>query len=220
MGMAARSEVGERLAEQGWGSIEPADGVALLPRLLEAQEGGAEIAVMPFELASWEQAHAPVKKLKLFESLRLSAGASSEAEPSQLRILDRLKEAAEATAREELMTAHLRERVAGVIKLSKEKIDVGAKLISLGFDSLMSIELRNKLESDLGMSVPVSSLLRGPTLRELAGLLLQKLAKVAPPSEAPAPVAAAAPVAPESPRPAARPTIPVLPRARRGVSNG
>ena len=37
----------------------------------------------------------------------------------------------------------------------------------LGFDSLMSIELKNRIESDLGVSVAMARLIQGPTLLEL-----------------------------------------------------
>ncbi len=42
----------------------------------------------------------------------------------------------------------------------------------MGLDSLMAIELKNTIESTLGLSLPLASLLRGPTLEELAESLL------------------------------------------------
>ena len=46
----------------------------------------------------------------------------------------------------------------------------------MGFDSLMSIELKNQIETDLGVSVAMARLIQGPTLLELADWVMHLLA--------------------------------------------
>ena len=45
----------------------------------------------------------------------------------------------------------------------------------MGFDSLMSIELKTRLESDLGVAVAIARLMQGPPVVELAGWVAQLL---------------------------------------------
>ena len=45
-------------------------------------------------------------------------------------------------------------------------------LRSLGFDSLMAVELKNRLETSLGISISLKDILSGPTIGELANQLL------------------------------------------------
>jgi hypothetical protein len=45
----------------------------------------------------------------------------------------------------------------------------------MGFDSLMSIELKNRIETDLGVSVAMSRLIQSPTILELTDFVLNLL---------------------------------------------
>ena len=60
-------------------------------------------------------------------------------------------------------------------------------LTKLGIDSLMAVELKNRVESDLGLIVPVTALLEGPSLAQLSARLVTQL---------PAPVAESAAAVP------------------------
>jgi amino acid adenylation domain-containing protein len=66
----------------------------------------------------------------------------------------------------------LRRRFATVLKTDPQHIDVDRPVDAMGLDSLMAIELKNSIETDLGASLPLASLLRGPTLEQLAEDLL------------------------------------------------
>lgn len=64
------------------------------------------------------------------------------------------------------------ERVLSVFGGGPDEVDVGASLLDLGLDSLMAVELKGALEKDLAVSVPLGDLLGGPTVTELATLVL------------------------------------------------
>ena len=78
-------------------------------------------------------------------------------------------------ARAKLTEEFLAEQVAGVFGTDVSKISMDTPLNQLGLDSLMAIELMNRVESQLGISVPMGSVLNGPNVRELAVPILEAL---------------------------------------------
>ena len=48
-------------------------------------------------------------------------------------------------------------------------------LTQLGVDSLMAVELKNRVEGDLGLTLPVTALLQGPSLANLGARLVTQL---------------------------------------------
>jgi hypothetical protein len=47
--------------------------------------------------------------------------------------------------------------------------------VSMGFDSLMSLELKNQIDTDLGVSIAVARLIQGPTILELSDFVVELL---------------------------------------------
>ncbi len=82
---------------------------------------------------------------------------------------------AAADARQGLMENFLAEQVAGVFGTDVSKINKDVPLNQLGLDSLMAIELMNRVESQLGISVPMGAVLNGPNVRELSVPILESL---------------------------------------------
>jgi len=82
-------------------------------------------------------------------------------------------EAATPEAQLERAAAYLQEAVADVIGASPERVGREQPLDALGLDSLMAIELRGRLERELGVVLPVVSFLEGPTVSDLARRLLE-----------------------------------------------
>ena len=64
----------------------------------------------------------------------------------------------------------LREQV--LRELGLDHVDTRQPLQELGVDSLMSVNLANRLEAALGLKIPIAMLVRGPCLEELADTLL------------------------------------------------
>jgi acyl carrier protein len=84
--------------------------------------------------------------------------------------------AAHPDTRLAVVDAHVRSVVAGVLRLPAAELDTRQPVNSLGLDSLMAIELRNRIEVDFGVAVPVAALLEGMTLGELAARLVRDVA--------------------------------------------
>jgi acyl transferase domain-containing protein len=107
-----------------------------------------------------------------------------------------------ARDRDTRLTTVVRDAAASVLGVSADEIDPQRGLFELGMDSLMSVELRSRLERATGRKLPATLTFNYPNVRALvqylAGLIAPPTAvPPAPPQAAPAPSAAPAAAAPE-----------------------
>jgi acyl transferase domain-containing protein/surfactin synthase thioesterase subunit/acyl carrier protein len=87
--------------------------------------------------------------------------ADNAAPDWRARILDR-----PPLERRDALVDFVREQVAQVLGLT-ERIDVAQPLRELGLDSLMSVTLINRIEQVLGIRIPVTKLIKGPSIVQL-----------------------------------------------------
>jgi len=87
--------------------------------------------------------------------------------------------AQEPEARLPLVEAYLQRQAARVLGLNPASLDVHQPFDALGLDSLMAIELKNKVEGDLSVALPIVNFLQGPSTAEIAGQVLDLLAEPA-----------------------------------------
>lgn len=66
-------------------------------------------------------------------------------------------------------------QVGAVLGTDAARLDKDTPLTNLGLDSLMAIELVNRIEEKLGMTMPMGSVLNGPNIRDLSEPVLEKL---------------------------------------------
>ncbi|MBI4589538.1 MAG: SDR family NAD(P)-dependent oxidoreductase, partial [Candidatus Rokubacteria bacterium] len=78
--------------------------------------------------------------------------------------------------REAIARTYVREQVARVLGASPGTLEVDRPLGELGLDSLRGVELRNRVESDLALSLSVRELMQNPTINSLARALVERLA--------------------------------------------
>nr|QEO74785.1 AMP-dependent synthetase and ligase [uncultured bacterium] len=77
--------------------------------------------------------------------------------------------------RHRLLCDYLLTQVAQAVRTNPSKIDSQQNLAALGLDSLMAIELKSRVESDLGVSVSAVDFLQSESISRVAGQLLEKL---------------------------------------------
>jgi len=70
---------------------------------------------------------------------------------------------------------YLAKQVAGVFGIETAKVDRTTPLTNLGLDSLMAVELMNRIESETGTNIPMGGVLNGPNVQELAQTVLDLL---------------------------------------------
>jgi phthiocerol/phenolphthiocerol synthesis type-I polyketide synthase C len=201
IGLAARPDRGGALAARGWRGIAPAAGIDALEELLAGRAGGAaQVAVLPVDWrrlgASFAASGASPVLAELVapaaddgatnrEESAPDAGGETSAAPWP-RGAGAPAAADTSTRRYELLAppeperrrrlaAYLGDQLAHILGLASSRLDAALPLARLGLDSLMAVELRNRIELDLGARLPVVRLLQGTTVGELSELLLETL---------------------------------------------
>jgi polyketide synthase 12 len=168
VGMAAQATRGKDLARRGMESLSPAQGVEALSRLLR-QDAPAQVGVFRVSPSQWREFYQIGGSMPLLTDLaKEGAPAGGEAKGGQVRqeIL-----AAPAERRQRMVEEYL----AGILGFRMEKIDVTQPLDQLGLDSLMAIELKNRVEVDLGVNLTMAHFLQMPSLQGLASSVLSEL---------------------------------------------
>jgi acyl carrier protein len=87
-----------------------------------------------------------------------------------------------------LLQTYLTEQVARVLGLSPAKLDPQQPLSQLGLDSLMAVELKNRIAVDLKVNVPVVKFLQGFSVDQAVTQVLDQLTAEA--GDPPTPLAA------------------------------
>ena len=73
------------------------------------------------------------------------------------------------------LARHLADQAAAVLRMQAAHIPLTKPLRAIGLDSLMGLELRNRLEISLGLTLPTSVIWNYPTIAELTTHLAAKL---------------------------------------------
>jgi acyl carrier protein len=84
---------------------------------------------------------------------------------------------AEPLERQQLLESILREMVANVLRLPLDSVDVQQPLNNMGLDSLMTLELINKIKEKIGHTLSLGDFLQGPTIKQLAGNIYEGLSE-------------------------------------------
>jgi myxalamid-type polyketide synthase MxaE and MxaD len=171
-------------ASSGIASFDPHDGLEVLRRLLG--QSVANAVVMPVDWTRYRASRgAALTPLVADLAVETRAG-SDEKRAGSFR--DTLKDAAPGERRA-LLEAHLQDLLARVLRVPLTRIEPTIPLGSLGLESLMTLELRNRLEATFGIKLSATLVWNHPTVRALATFLASRLEltldEQAPPAETP-----------------------------------
>ncbi len=165
------TKAGHSLESGGMYLIPPRQGMEGLARALSA--GVAEAGVNPIR---WREiapvfARSPlVAELvrRPVEDTKTVAGAAPALSKATLL-------GAQPSERQALVEDWVAMTVARALGTRATEIDRGRPLNQMGLDSLMAVELRNKTETNLGLSLPMVAILEGPSVAQLAARLVGQL---------------------------------------------
>lgn len=170
VGMAARHLKSGHVLSQGVESFTSSQALEVLGQLL--QQDSAQAGVMRVDWSQWRKAYPAIAEAPLLSDLVRETTDGGEEEPRQARDMPgnfrAVLLAAEPAERQRILETYLHERTARALGLPLSRLDPERPLNLLGLDSLMAVELRNRIQTDLGVVVPVVSFLKGPSVSQLA----------------------------------------------------
>jgi phthioceranic/hydroxyphthioceranic acid synthase len=162
-------------ADRGYRTIPTEDGLRALELLLA--HGRTDTGVLPGDPESWILP--AVRGASFFSRLMDGRGATG-VEGGGGRPVDRdvrgdLMALAPGLARRTALEAYLAEQMRTVLRFGSTRLDPQTPLRALGFDSLLSMELRTRLEAGLGIRLAGDFVWRHPTVAALANGLAAKM---------------------------------------------
>jgi acyl carrier protein len=170
--VSRHQELSELLTSRGFLGLSPRQAMKALNCTLEKKP--IQIGVMRMD---WQKVAKSLSTTELSQKLSGLARTSTleqQAGEEGSRIREVVLQA-KAEEREEMIQTYIHEQVARVLGASASKLDADRPLNEFGLDSLMGVELKNRVESDLALSLPMRELMQSPTLNSLSRAILDQL---------------------------------------------
>ena len=171
IGMASRlgDNYQTQMASSGINFITPEQGIKALNCLISKSE--PQIGVFNIDWHQFKQGLSQNINMPLLEELISVKSIPTEEKNSFLSELKKLS----ATEREKKLNHYLQDCVAKVLGMRTNQIDVEQPLMSMGVDSLMAIEIRNQVQTDLEVDIPITKLMEDVNLTTLVIELNEQL---------------------------------------------
>jgi acyl transferase domain-containing protein len=193
VGLAMQQERAERMARRGLHALQPEEGLAALTYLCRQDVAQSAVSAIDWPLylgqlppgskSRWLTAQA-----RGVDGSELAGGAAAQ----PVEILQQLN-SARLEERYDLLLNYVRSQVAVIMGFAADyPLEARQGFFQLGMDSLMTIELRNRLQATLPCTLSSTLAFDYPTIAILTQHLLTTLF----PPETPAPEAAAQPAEP------------------------
>ena len=177
-----------RLALLGISSIAPRQALEILGRLVA--QSATQVVAVPVNWKQYREFYPAGSASPLLSELAREAAEVPRAAARTGERRDAML-AAEPAERRQLLQSYLSEQVARALGLSPSKLDLQQSLSELGLDSLMAVELKNRIAVDLKVNVPVVKFLQGFSVDQAVTQVLEQLAtEAADPTMPPAPAVA------------------------------
>lgn len=174
VGMAALDDNrGGRLADRGLESVPVREGTELLDVLL--QERPAAIAVMPIVWSRWADNFPEALGTPFLSELSTEWSGIATQHGPRHSIRQALLACDSPVAALDLLQAYLRAAAAKILRVPEERLGLKVSLLRFGLDSLMAVELKNRIENDFAVNIPAARLLQGPSVAELAEWLVTEV---------------------------------------------
>lgn len=173
IGMAAvRDDRGRRLEARGLAGLATAAALDAFERVIATAP--AQIAIVDFDVRAYTEAYpSAATNILLSDLLLVSATETSHEGPHSLKA--ELLAFGSVRRRIEALRKYVREQVAKVLRQAPSRLENDKPFRLLGLDSLMGIELRNRLEVGAAQSLPATLVWNYPTIATLANELARRM---------------------------------------------
>jgi myxalamid-type polyketide synthase MxaE and MxaD len=183
IGAAAGAAVSARLARHGIGSMTPDEGLSILEYAMTGST--IQIGALPVDWSSLVDRYPRRTEPRFFS--RIADAETARRAPAGVAATPPARAFpahAPVAERSAWLHDYLTERIGAALQQPGSQISLTKPLNHMGLDSLMAIEIRNRIKTDLGLDVPVVTFLDGASIAVLARTLAQA-AQRAPHTDAP-----------------------------------
>ncbi|WP_414514556.1 SDR family NAD(P)-dependent oxidoreductase [Nostoc sp. PCC 9305] len=172
IGAAAERQFGKQLQHQGMEMMSPSQGLQALEQSFSWEV--AQVGVMPLNWLTFMQQFSP-GNCPAYLAEFSPVGIAQSLSPPPMEIQQQLQ-THDFSDRLQILTIYLKEKIAKVLGCSVERVDANQALSKAGLDSLMAIEIRNRIITELGIDLSLEKFVEGSSINQLADLLLKQLA--------------------------------------------
>ncbi|MEM1068261.1 MAG: SDR family NAD(P)-dependent oxidoreductase [Planctomycetota bacterium] len=164
--LAQREQLGERLERQGVLSFSVKQATESLEYALQTM--ALQLSVLRIDWSVWRglgvSSRVSPRFAHLLKNRSTAMGNVELASAEEIH-------AAELPQRIELVGNILRSKAGMLLGIDGDEIECDRSLLELGLDSLMAVEMRNWVESQIKVNLPISSLMRSAGLDELTTMI-------------------------------------------------
>jgi NADPH:quinone reductase-like Zn-dependent oxidoreductase/NADP-dependent 3-hydroxy acid dehydrogenase YdfG/acyl carrier protein len=174
VGMAARISEAQRSrwTRLGIGVLDPRHALDALEHALLGQ--APHVAIMALDPGRIASQAGPAVRALLGLRAAITPAEPGKASPDALAAVRAARHAG-PTERLALLRPYVRRQAARVLGFNTAALDADTPLSALGLDSLMAVQFRNLLETDLALDIPLAQLLAGPTVAQLTEEIAARL---------------------------------------------
>ncbi|MEW6732241.1 MAG: type I polyketide synthase [Acidobacteriota bacterium] len=166
VGLGAKQNLPELLALRGIQDIKPQQGLLLLERLMRVKQ--TQLSVLKMD---WKLFFSSFRAVPL---LSLIAEQHRERQDEQ-SLRKRLQGIILGRERQVVLENFIKEELSQVLRLPAASIANDTLISSLGFDSIMAVELRDRLETKCSVSLSTTLVWNYPTVTEIAIHLAERM---------------------------------------------
>ncbi len=166
--LAERDELSERLERQGVLSFTVKEATECLDFALQTK--AIQLSVLNMDWSLWRGLGITNRVSPRFAHLLRHQGeVQSSGDYASAEAL----RAVAGKQREKLIDSMLRTKAGSLLGIPAEQIQPDRALLEMGLDSLMAVEMRNWIENQMEIQVPISSLMRTESLAQLTQQLCE-----------------------------------------------
>jgi len=178
IGMATQLDLFNFFEKRGFHPMTNDQGLEALEQLFNQSSAQAFVLAATWETIkkmNYPLGIAPPMIQDLVKKEQVENTNDEATDENQIDILTAIAQTNDPVSQFQLLENYLHDVAVMILRIKKQNLSAADPLSNWGLDSMMAIEMKNRIELGLGISVAVVDLLKGSSVSQLAENLLSKL---------------------------------------------